>query len=128
MNPLTEEWIQKAERDYHTACREQRVRKFPNYDGVCFHAQQTTEKYLKAVLQENGQKIRHTHNLGDLLGLCIHLDTSFELLQSDLNILEGFAILFRYPGQSASKLEAKSALKAAEIIRLFIRNYLEISD
>lgn len=53
MNPATAEWVSKAEGDFLTAGRELRARKSPNYDAVCFHAQQCAEKYLKAVLQEN---------------------------------------------------------------------------
>ena len=54
MNALTAEWVEKAEGDFATAGRELRVRRQPNYDAVCFHAQQTAEKYLKAFLHENG--------------------------------------------------------------------------
>ncbi len=53
MKLLTREWIDKAEGDFATASREIRVRKSPNYDAVCFHAQQCAEKYLKALLQES---------------------------------------------------------------------------
>lgn len=50
MNPLTLEWIAKAEGDFMTAEREARIRKNPNFDAVCFHSQQTAEKYIKAYL------------------------------------------------------------------------------
>ncbi|MDR3572998.1 MAG: hypothetical protein P4L50_04015 [Anaerolineaceae bacterium] len=40
MNPLTIEWIDKAEGDLLTAQREYRARNRPNYDAVCFHGQQ----------------------------------------------------------------------------------------
>ena len=40
MRALTQEWVDKAEGDFHTASREARVRKAPNYDAVCFHCQQ----------------------------------------------------------------------------------------
>ena len=50
MNQLTVEWVDKAEGDFLTALREFRVRKSPNYDAVCFHAQQCVKKYLKARL------------------------------------------------------------------------------
>ena len=43
--------------------RESRVRKSPNYDGVCFHAQQCIEKYLKAKLVEADIDFPKTHNL-----------------------------------------------------------------
>ena len=47
MNPLTFEWIEKAEGDLVTTLRELRARRSPNYDASCFHAQQMAEKYLK---------------------------------------------------------------------------------
>jgi len=40
MKPITAERIAKAEADFATAVRESRVRKKPNYDGICFHCQQ----------------------------------------------------------------------------------------
>jgi HEPN domain-containing protein len=55
MRALTREWVAKAEGDFHTARREARVRQAPNYDAVCFHCQQSAEKYLKAFLQEQRQ-------------------------------------------------------------------------
>lgn len=85
MNDLTAEWIAKAEGDYATAGRELRARRRPNYDAVCFHAQQTAEKYLKAFLQENGADFPKTHSLIELLQLALPLDASFEL-QRDLLI------------------------------------------
>ena len=57
MKPLTREWVEKGEGDRSTARRELRVRKSPNFDAVCFHAQQCAEKYLKALLQERGAAI-----------------------------------------------------------------------
>jgi HEPN domain-containing protein len=124
MNPLTLEWVTKAEGDFSTAGRELRVRKSPNLDTVCFHSQQVAEKYLKAFLQENGQPIPKTHVLLDLLALCIKIDPTFQIIRADLNILEGYAVQFRYPGQSADKTEAKSAYKTARVARDFIRNRL----
>ena len=62
MNPLTLEWIEKAEGDLHTALRELRARKFQNYDAVCFHAEQVAEKYLKAYLQDSSINVPKTHN------------------------------------------------------------------
>jgi HEPN domain-containing protein len=69
MTPLTQEWANKAEGDFATASRELRSRKSPNYDAVCFHAQQCLEKYLKARLQEAGIVFPKTHDLVASLGL-----------------------------------------------------------
>lgn len=46
MKPMTLEWVAKAEGDFAVMEREARVRKKPNYDAMCFHAQQCAEKYL----------------------------------------------------------------------------------
>ena len=121
MNPLTLEWVDKAEGDYLTANREYRVRKAPNYDAVCFHAQQASEKYLKAVLQENAKSIPRIHSLAELLALVSKIDPSYLMVQVDLNIMETYAVQFRYPGMSADRDEAKAALSAAGRVRSFVR-------
>jgi len=124
MNPLMLEWVEKAEGDFKTAQRELRARSAPNFDAVCFHAQQTAEKYLKALLQEAGQNIPKTHNLNELLALCLKQDPSLAFLNPDLSVLEGYAVRFRYPGDSAEKSEARAAFKSVQAIRSFIRNKL----
>jgi HEPN domain-containing protein len=128
MNPVTLEWIQKAEGDFISAGREFRARKLPNYDAACFHSQQCAEKYLKAILQEAGLVIPKTHNLADLYGLCIKSSPSLEAIQSELNILEGYAVQFRYPGISALREEAKTALFASKTVRALCRRILNLAD
>jgi HEPN domain-containing protein len=53
MNPLTVEWIEKASADLATAGREMRARRDPNYDAVCFHAQQCVEKLLEPLMKSH---------------------------------------------------------------------------
>lgn len=52
MNEVVNEWVVKAEGDFLTAAREVKANP-PNYDAVCFHAQQCIEKLLKALLIQN---------------------------------------------------------------------------
>jgi HEPN domain-containing protein len=127
MNPLTIEWIEKAEGDLLTAQREYRARIRPNYDAVCFHAQQTAEKYLKAWLQETEKTIPHIHNLVDLVSLCIEVDPIYSILEPELRGLDGYAVRTRYPGQNANKEEALVAIKTSKNVRLFIRKKLGLS-
>jgi len=124
MNPLTIEWVNKAEADLLTARREFRTRKSPNYDAVCFHAQQAVEKFLKAILQEKSLPIPRSHSLIEILVLISKKDTNIILLQPEVNILEGYAVNFRYPGFTAEKVEAKQALYAAERISTILRSKL----
>src|SRR5215216_6740090 len=119
MNPAVAEWVSKAEGDFATAGRELRARKSPNYDAVCFHAQQCAEKYLKAVLQESGKRIPKIHFLLELLAMVLKFDGSYEFLKADLEILEDYAVRFRYPGHFAEKDEAQSAYGAARAVRKF---------
>lgn len=127
MNPLTLEWIEKAEGDLATTERELRARNRPNYDAACFHAQQVAEKYLKAVLQEWGKNIPRIHNLVDLNAICTEIDGTFVVIETELKGLDGFAVHTRYPGQRAVKEDARAALKTTRSIRLFIRKKLGLS-
>jgi len=124
MKPATVEWVAKAEGDFLTSGRELRARKSPNYDAVCFHAQQCAEKYLKAVLQENDKHIPKIHNLIELMLLCEEIDGSFEMLRADLVTMERYAVRGRYPGEVAEKMEAQSAHGAAAIVRAFVKQKL----
>ena len=124
MKPAVAEWVSKAEGDFLTAGRELRARKSPNYDAVCFHAQQCAEKYLKAILQENDKRIPKIHFLLELLAMILKFDGSYELLKSDLEVLEDYSVRFRYPGEFAAKHEAQSAYAAAGTARKFIRQKL----
>jgi HEPN domain-containing protein len=128
MNELTTEWLEKAEGDYATAERELRARRRPNYDAVCFHAQQTIEKYLKAFLQEHGVNFPKTHSLIELLEIALPFDESLELQRELLVQLERYAVRYRYPGESADKDEARTALRAARVVRIFIRQHLGVKE
>jgi HEPN domain-containing protein len=121
MNPLTVEWIKKAEGDYASCGREVRARRNPNYDSACFHAQQMAEKYLKGFLQEHGVPFRKTHNLIDLLSLCLPIDATLDLQRPSLVLLNRYAVRYRYPGDWADKTEARQAYRAATDVRRFMR-------
>ncbi len=124
MNALTREGVDKAEGDFRTATREARVRKSPNYDAACFHCQQCVEKYLKGYLQERDQRFRPVHDLIELLELCLLHDGSFELQRELFESLNKYAVSVRYPGESATKDDARNALSAMKAARDFIRQKL----
>jgi HEPN domain-containing protein len=54
MPDQSDAWVGKAEGAVRTALRELAVQEQPDWDGVCFHAQQAVEKYLKALLTSSG--------------------------------------------------------------------------
>jgi HEPN domain-containing protein len=122
MNQLTQEWIDKAEGDFAKGLRESRVRKDPNYDSVCFHAQQCVEKYLKGKLQEENIKFPKTHDLEKLLDLLLPIEPTWETIRPKLNILTTFGVDFRYPGISADKPTAKQAVQFCTEVRSVVRS------
>lgn len=121
MKLITLEWIDKAEGDWISAQREMRARKLPNFDAACFHAQQCAEKYLKARLDEAGIAFSKTHNLISLLTLVLAVEPLWTILQPHLNALNVYAVVYRYPGSSASKAEAKDAIKNCREVRRHVR-------
>ena len=126
MNPLTLEWVQKAEGDY-TAAKYLAQAPAPVYDAICFHAQQCAEKYLKAWLQEENIAFRRTHDLEELLDLTSPAMPAWSLWQPDFLILTAHAVDFRYPGKSSSSADADHALKVCEEVRSAIRENLGLA-
>ena len=116
MKPMTAEWVSKAEGDFAMMERECLVTNNPNYDGICFHAQQCAEKYLKARLCEADIIFGKIHDLVALLEQVLDIEPVWESFREDLAYLSDFAVTFRYPGESA---DAESALDAQRRCRRF---------
>jgi hypothetical protein len=62
--------------------------------------------------------------LSELLVLVAQVEPTCHFLHSDLEVLEDYAVDFRYPGMNAMKEDAKSAYRAVKTIRAFIRQRL----
>lgn len=84
---ISREWFVKAEGDYHTALREFRARKHPNYDAACFHAQQCIEKILKGRLLAYGIAFPKIHDLEVLLDLALTRQPLWEPMRVDAQLL-----------------------------------------
>lgn len=113
MKPLTLEWIEKAEADLLSACREFRARKNPNYDAACFFAQQCVEKYLKAAWVEAALIPPRTHDLGLLLKALLDRYPLWADYREAMERLTSYAVEFRYPGERATHAMAKIATQQA---------------
>ena len=62
-------WIQKAENDLKNANHTMLMDDNCPFDTVCFHAQQSVEKYLKALLISKNIPFPKSHDLTELLSL-----------------------------------------------------------
>jgi HEPN domain-containing protein len=128
MKPATQNWVDKAEADIATAKHLLRVRKSPNYDAVCGFAQQAAEKYMKAVLIEEGREFKYRHDLAYLLSILVKVNELWEFLHLAAQFLTDNGVRFRYPGNSADKQMARDAVKAADLIRDRMREHLKIDE
>lgn len=103
------------------ALKAYRARRRPVYDAACYHSQQCAEKYLKARLVEVGIAIPKTHDLLALLSLLLPIEPHWLVLQPQLNILNRFAVLYRYPGDDATRADARQAISDCREVRRTIR-------
>jgi HEPN domain-containing protein len=113
MNGTVKEWLHKAEKDYATAKRELAALEEPNYDAVCFHAQQCIEKLMKGLLIHRGILPTKTHDLAYLSQLLSPVCPEWSWPIEDLRFLTRAAVAFRYPGESADCEEAALSLEIA---------------
>jgi HEPN domain-containing protein len=117
--------VRKADADYRLAAKLSRGRE-PFHDQLCFHCQQAAEKYLKAVMEELAQPVPRTHLLQDVLNLLLAAYPSLRSLQRGMKFLTRFAVGTRYPGETASKRQARAAFRWAGRVRQAIYRILGI--
>ena len=127
MKPIVAEWVATAEGDFATLERECRARSRPNYDGACFHAQQCTEKYLKARLASTEFPTPKVHNLIALLDRLRSEEPLWEVYRADLAFLSVFAVSVRYPGDLLERNDALDALRRCRRFREAARTTLGLA-
>ena len=127
MNPLALEWMEKAENDY-AAVQQLLQASNPLHDIICFHAQQSIEKYLKAWLQEADMPVPRTHNLEELLNLIVPALPAWNQWQPDFKIITAYAVDPRYPGDSATSDNTQHAMHICHEVRQAVRAQLKLTD
>lgn len=80
------------------------------------------KKYLKGKLVEAGIGFAKTHDLLSLLKLILPIEPNWLALQPQLDTLNKFAVVYRYPGNNAIKADAKQAIDDCRIVRRTIRH------
>jgi HEPN domain-containing protein len=88
---------------------------------ICFHCQQSAEKYLKGFLFQNNIKFPKIHDLIKLLELCECIDVQFSTILSKCNILNRYSVISRYPDELEILPEdTNNAIQYAKEIRDFV--------
>ena len=114
----TKRWLRRADTDLRVA------KKLLGEEPwvITFHAQQAVEKYLKAFLVYKQMRFRKTHDILELLELCIEVDKEFEkLMKLHLEKFKEYATEFKYPAYyEPTEEEAREAIETAEKVREFV--------
>jgi len=119
------EWARYAEEDWKLAVSLMR-RKQPPSTAICFHAQQSAEKYLKALLLSRKVHFPKTHDLSALNSLCEQHGILTGFLPQLLTLLTDHAVASRYPGEEPTLEEARQSLEIAKTVRKFARKWLGV--
>ncbi len=117
------EWARYAEQDWRLAVSLLR-RKQPPLTAIAFHAQQSAEKYFKALLLSRQVIFPKTHDLLTLNTLCEQNRILTGFSPDDLTFLTDCAVTVRYPGAEPTLEEARQALEVARAVRAFVRRFL----
>ena len=122
---LVRQWVEKAENDLKTADHTLTMGEDCPCDIVCFHAQQSVEKYLKALLTYQSIGFPKIHDIGELNALLpSHLRLRLSVVEQER--LTYYAVEARYPGiwEPISRHEAEEAVALARRARESILPHL----
>jgi HEPN domain-containing protein len=121
---LVQKWVELALDDFGAA-----EDLFPRgrWRQVCFHCQQSAEKWIKALLTHRQMPIERTHDLERLL---VPLTDALELglLRHEILDLSEYAVDARYPSgddEDLNELDAKRALNSVSELQRILQPLLK---
>lgn len=117
---IANEWFMFADSDLDSAKFLLRMHPIP-LTIICYHCQQSAEKYLKGYLALRGSKIIKTHELTFLNNVCIKVDASFLENEEDCIELADYGVQVRYPFHvDLEERDMEKAINSAEKIKGFV--------
>ncbi|MBS3948161.1 MAG: HEPN domain-containing protein [Dethiobacter sp.] len=114
---LSREWQKLAAMDLNSA--EYLIDMYPvPVVIICYHCQQSAEKYLKGYLVLHGITPPKIHDLDELRKLCSKLSDSFADIADQCSDLTAYGVQPRYPmGLMLEERDMMQALSSAKTIR-----------
>jgi HEPN domain-containing protein len=90
-------------------------------EQICFHCQQSAEKYLKGFLVTNNIDPPAIHDLDQLRKLCEQINPSFNTLLAICIVLTQYGVMPRYPNElQITEADVRIALQYAKDIKAFV--------
>lgn len=117
---IAQEWFDIAETDIASAKYLQNMHPVP-IEIICYHCQQSAEKYLKGFLGLNEHEIIKTHDLVLPNQLCFKYNEEFKSIEEECLRLTDYAVNVRYPyPMDLNETDMQLAIKDAEKIKEFV--------
>jgi len=118
---ILQQWIDKGNDDFRSAEYLSTMHHPIPIEIICFHCQQSSEKYLKGFLFFHDMEPPKTHNLIELMEMCEKINSGFSRLLPQLNVLTDYSVIPRYPNQIEITInDMKIAIGYAKIVQEFI--------
>jgi HEPN domain-containing protein len=125
-NELLQQWLDKANDDLRAAEYLSTMHHPTPDEIICYHCQQSAEKYLKGFLFLHDIEPPKTHDLNELLNMCVNLHNSLSVLLPNLSILKTYAVMPRYPNElGITGEDMKSAIRCAKEVQKFVVNVID---
>jgi HEPN domain-containing protein len=122
---VSEEWFQYANSDFEAAKFLQSMRPVP-LEIICYHCQQSGEKYLKGFIAYNGGEIHKTHDLITLNKICTLYNQRFAEITDDCINLTDYGVQTRYPFElEINEKDMYMAIQSAANIQKFVMQFIE---
>jgi len=114
------DWFYFADTDLNYA--EHGLSMYPQpYELICYHCQQSAEKYLKGYLFYRGVQPPKTHDLDRLCEMCAEHNTCFDEIEKQCAVLTAYGSQPRYPYEiQMNEYIMKKALEYAKQIKDFV--------
>jgi HEPN domain-containing protein len=119
------QWFSKADDDL-TSAEYLATMHHPRPEGIiCFHCQQSAEKYLKGFLFQNNIGFPNIHDLIRILELCEAVNPQFSIILPKCNTLNRYSVVPRYPDElEIIPEDTNNAIRYAKDIRDFVATNL----
>lgn len=99
-----------------------------SFTTTLFHIQQCAEKSLKAYLVSESRGVIKTHDLVELINICLELNKQFEIIRPLAAVLTPFQTSGRYPDNSFKKPSQEKTLghiEQSEYVFDFVRHQID---
>ena len=118
---VLQQWLQKGNDDLRSAEYLSTMHRPTPDEVICCLCQQSAEKYLKGFLFLHDVEPPKTHDLDELLEMCVQYNKEFSVLSPKANVLTNYAVMPRYPNElGITGDDMKTAIQYAKDIQEFV--------